>query len=98
MISHLRAAWKKFCMVQLPCVPFLGKSGFQPYRRKLIYKYIVGKNKDKHPLPWEVRYNVAVAIAEGLNYLHSEHSRPVIHRDVKSSNVLLSDEFEAKVI
>ncbi|KAE8712896.1 Kinase protein with adenine nucleotide alpha hydrolases-like domain, putative isoform 4 [Hibiscus syriacus] len=56
-----------------------------------------GKNKDKHPLPWEVRYNVAVTIAEGLNYLHNEHSRPVIHRDVKSSNIILSDDFEAKL-
>ncbi|GMJ00643.1 hypothetical protein like AT2G16750 [Hibiscus trionum] len=56
-----------------------------------------GKNKDKHPLPWEVRYDVAVAVAEGLNYLHNEHSRPVIHRDVKSSNILLSDDFEAKL-
>ncbi|XWS62642.1 hypothetical protein CRYUN_Cryun06bG0028200 [Craigia yunnanensis] len=56
-----------------------------------------GKNKEKHALSWELRYNVAVGIAEGLNYLHNEHSRPVIHRDVKSSNILLSDGFEPKL-
>ncbi|EOX97665.1 hypothetical protein QUC31_015577 [Theobroma cacao] len=56
-----------------------------------------GKNKEKHALSWEVRYNVAVGIAEGLNYLHNEHPRPVIHRDVKSSNILLSDGFEPKL-
>ncbi|OMO74509.1 hypothetical protein CCACVL1_16656 [Corchorus capsularis] len=56
-----------------------------------------GKNNEKHPLSWEVRYNVAVGIAEGLNYLHNEHPRPVIHRDVKSSNILLSDGFEPKL-
>lgn len=56
-----------------------------------------GKNKERHALPWEVRYNVAVGIAEGLNYLHNQHSRPVIHRDVKSSNILLSDRFEPKL-
>lgn len=59
--------------------------------------YIVGKNKGKHALPWELRYNIAVGIAEGLDYLHNELSRPVIHRDIKSSNILLSDGFEPKV-
>ncbi|KAG8503739.1 hypothetical protein CXB51_001736 [Gossypium anomalum] len=56
-----------------------------------------GKNKGKHALPWELRYNVAVGIAEGLDYLHNELSRPVIHRDIKSSNILLSDGFEPKL-
>ncbi|KAJ6906395.1 receptor-like protein kinase [Populus alba x Populus x berolinensis] len=41
-----------------------------------------GKSKDKSPLSWELRFDVAVKIAEALNYLHSECSRPVIHRDV----------------
>ncbi|GMI88069.1 hypothetical protein like AT2G16750 [Hibiscus trionum] len=51
----------------------------------------------KHALSWELRYNIAVGIAEGLNYIHNELSRPVIHRDVKSSNILLSDGFEPKL-
>ncbi|BFG42319.1 hypothetical protein CerSpe_285940 [Prunus speciosa] len=52
-----------------------------------------GKNIGKSVLPWEVRFNVAVGIAESLNYLHNECSPPVIHRDVKSSNILLTKEF-----
>ncbi|XVF00873.1 hypothetical protein REPUB_Repub04eG0039300 [Reevesia pubescens] len=56
-----------------------------------------GKNKEKHAMSWEVRYSVALCIAEGLNYIHNENSRPVIHRDVKSSNILLSDGFEPKL-
>ncbi|XP_039058612.1 pto-interacting protein 1-like [Hibiscus syriacus] len=56
-----------------------------------------GNNNGKHALSWEQRYNVAVGIAEGPNYIHNELSRPVIHRDVKSSNILLSDGFEPKL-
>ncbi|XP_041019690.1 receptor-like cytosolic serine/threonine-protein kinase RBK1 [Juglans microcarpa x Juglans regia] len=48
-------------------------------------------------LPWEVRFKVAVAVAEALNYLHKECPRPVIHRDVKSSNILLSNEFQPQL-
>ncbi|KAK7264200.1 hypothetical protein RJT34_31805 [Clitoria ternatea] len=56
-----------------------------------------GKNKDGSILSWEVRFNVAVGIAEALDYLHREALKPVIHRDVKSSNILLSQNFEPQL-
>ncbi|XP_061372474.1 protein kinase STUNTED-like [Gastrolobium bilobum] len=56
-----------------------------------------GKNKDGSFLSWEVRFNVAVGIAEALNYLHNETSKHIIHRDVKSSNILLSHGFEPQL-
>lgn len=52
----------------------------------------------KNPLGWAERYKVAVGIAEALDYLHGAcNHQPVIHRDVKSSNILLSDDFEPLV-
>lgn len=55
-------------------------------------------NKKKAILPWNVRFKAAVMVAEALNYLHNECSPPVIHRDVKSSNILLSHKFQAQVL
>ncbi|KAL0454076.1 UNVERIFIED_CONTAM: Proline-rich receptor-like protein kinase PERK2 [Sesamum latifolium] len=40
------------------------------------------KSKENSVLPWEVRFQIAVGVAEALNYLHSECPKPVIHRDV----------------
>lgn len=56
-----------------------------------------GSIKHKSALSWEVRFNLAVGVAEALNYLHNECSKPVIHRDIKSSNILLSNDFEPQV-
>ncbi|XP_057456544.1 protein kinase STUNTED-like [Lotus japonicus] len=56
-----------------------------------------GNNKDESILSWEVRFKVAVRIAEALDYLHREALKPVIHRDVKSSNILLSHGFEPQL-
>ncbi|KAK6946429.1 LOW QUALITY PROTEIN: Protein kinase domain [Dillenia turbinata] len=56
-----------------------------------------GTTKGKSVLPWEVRFNVALGVADALNYLHNECSPPVIHRDVKSSNILLTNNFKSQL-
>lgn len=48
-------------------------------------------------LKWDTRLKVAVEAAKGLCYLHHDCSPLIIHRDVKSNNILLSSDFEAHV-
>ncbi|KAL9393462.1 hypothetical protein Peur_012747 [Populus x canadensis] len=56
-----------------------------------------GNMKDVNALGWQERYKVAVGVAEALDYLHNCCDEPVIHKDVKSSNILLSDDFEPQL-
>nr|CAD1835663.1 unnamed protein product [Ananas comosus var. bracteatus] len=46
---------------------------------------------------WDLRFKIALGIAEALTYLHAGCSKPVIHRDVKSSNILLTNDFEPQL-
>lgn len=48
-------------------------------------------------LKWETRYRIAVEAAKGLCYLHHDCSPSIIHRDVKSNNILLDSDYEAHV-
>ncbi|GAB4854342.1 hypothetical protein Ancab_022928 [Ancistrocladus abbreviatus] len=48
-------------------------------------------------LDWPARLRIAIGAARGLCYMHHDCSPPIIHRDVKSSNILLDSEFNAKI-
>ncbi|PIN21019.1 Serine/threonine protein kinase [Handroanthus impetiginosus] len=48
-------------------------------------------------LDWPKRLQIAIGAAHGLCYMHYHCSPPIIHRDVKSSNILLDSEFNAKI-
>lgn len=75
------------------------------HSRLLVYNFVSRGNleenlhggKDKPVLSWVERFKVAVGVAEALDYLHKGCSPSVIHRDVKSSNILLTDDFEPQL-
>lgn len=73
----------------------------------LVYEYVDNGTLSQHlraseragstPLPWTTRINIALDSARGLEYIH-EHTTPTyIHRDIKSSNILIDKNFHAKV-
>ncbi|KAG2667615.1 hypothetical protein I3760_15G124300 [Carya illinoinensis] len=71
----------------------------------IVYEFITNGTLSNHihdisrasSLSWEKRLKIATKTARALAYLHSETSMPIIHRDVKSTNILLDDNHTAKV-
>ncbi|XP_062177199.1 L-type lectin-domain containing receptor kinase IX.1-like [Alnus glutinosa] len=69
----------------------------------LIYEFMPNGSLDSHLfteeslLIWETRYKVAQGLALALVYLHEEWEQCVVHRDIKSSNIMLDSNFNAKL-
>ena len=71
----------------------------------LVYEFVTNGTLSEHihnidhssTLQWQLRLQIAVETAGALSYLHSAASTPIIHRDIKSTNVLLDDNYTAKV-
>ncbi|KAM4070174.1 hypothetical protein ACB094_12G144600 [Castanea mollissima] len=61
-----------------------------------LFEYIHNEKKVS-TISWETCLRIVTEIAEALSYLHSAASTPIIHRDLKSSNILLDSNYTAKV-
>ncbi|XP_058098019.1 cysteine-rich receptor-like protein kinase 43 [Magnolia sinica] len=70
----------------------------------LVYEYMENSSLDKFlfgdrhgTLNWKQRFDIIIGMARGLAYMHEEFHVCIIHRDIKSSNILLDDEFQPRI-
>ncbi|XP_062008357.1 proline-rich receptor-like protein kinase PERK1 isoform X1 [Rosa rugosa] len=73
-------------------------------QRLLVYEFVSNSTLEFHlhgkgrpTMTWPTRMKIAVGSAKGLAYLHEDCHPKIIHRDIKSANILIDDNFEAKV-
>ncbi|CAL8176393.1 unnamed protein product [Prunus armeniaca] len=69
----------------------------------LVYAYMPNSSLDTHlfgsrtTLQWDLRYKIALDLATAVHYLHEDAETCVLHRDIKSANILLDYDFKTKL-
>ncbi|KAK6267764.1 hypothetical protein QUC31_011924 [Theobroma cacao] len=70
----------------------------------LIYEYMANGDlrkqlsvNDANVLDWKARLQIAIDTAQGLEYLHEGIKPPIVHRDLKTANILLTEKMQAKI-
>ncbi|KAM4131137.1 hypothetical protein ACJW30_01G155000 [Castanea mollissima] len=76
-------------------------------QRLLVYEFMkngsldnllfVAENQSERLLNWEFRFNIALGTAKGITYLHEECRDCIVHCDIKPENILLDENYSAKV-
>ncbi|KAL6880257.1 hypothetical protein ACP4OV_011822 [Aristida adscensionis] len=73
-------------------------------QRLLVYEFVPNQTLEHHlhdkgvpVMEWTTRLRIALGAAKGLAYLHEDCDPRIIHRDIKSANILLDNKFEAMV-
>lgn len=83
------------------CLELQGKH----MERLLVFEYMPNGNlrdnltitQVNHTLDWETRVSIALGAAKGLEYLHEAAAPRILHRDIKSTNILLDDKWRPRV-
>ncbi|XP_006845733.3 cysteine-rich receptor-like protein kinase 2 [Amborella trichopoda] len=72
--------------------------------RLLVYEYMSNGSLDRilygksdKFLNWQIRYQIILGIARGLQYLHEDSHFRIVHRDIKASNILLDAKFQPRI-
>ncbi|KAK4378356.1 hypothetical protein RND71_000218 [Anisodus tanguticus] len=73
-------------------------------QRMLVYEFVANSTLEYHlhgpgrrPMDFNTRHKIALGAAKGFAYLHEDCHPKIIHRDIKTANILLDENFEAKV-
>ncbi|KAF6167835.1 hypothetical protein GIB67_027613 [Kingdonia uniflora] len=89
----------------VPLLGYCSESQGKKAVRLLVFEYMLNGNlrdcidgaQEKELMDWGTRVNIALGAARGLEYLHEAAAPRILHRDVKSTNILLDDKWRGKI-
>lgn len=90
----------------VPLLGYCSESQGRQLERLLVFECVSNgnlrdcldlKREGRKPMDWPTRVSIALGAARGLEYLHEAAAPRILHRDIKSTNILLDDKFSAKI-